>query len=59
MNIGNNIKLLRQQRNLTQEQIAEKFNESSIVEDYEEAGGSIKATSDSESINVEVVILNV
>lgn len=40
---------------ITLEQIAEKFNKSSIVDDYKTAGGSINATSDNDSINVTVL----
>lgn len=39
---------------ITLEQIVEKFNTSSIVDDYKEAGGSIKATNDANSITINV-----
>ena len=39
---------------VTLEQIVEKFNKSSIVDDYKNAGGSISATNDVDSINITV-----
>lgn len=39
---------------ITLEQIVEKFNKSSIVNDYKNAGGSINATKDVNSINIKV-----
>lgn len=39
---------------ITLEQIVEKFNKSSIVDDYKNTGGSINATNDANSINVKV-----
>ena len=39
---------------ITLEQIVEKFNKSSIVDDYKNAGGSISATNDADSINITV-----
>lgn len=39
---------------ITLEQIVEKFNESSIVDDYKNDGGSISATNDANSIKVTI-----
>lgn len=39
---------------ITLEQIVEKFNKSSIVDEYKSAGGNIKATKDSDGINVTI-----
>lgn len=39
---------------ITLEQIVEKFNKSSIVDNYKNAGGNISATNDTDSINITV-----
>lgn len=41
-------------KSITLEQIVEKFNKSSIVDNYKNAGGSISATNDDDSINITV-----